>query len=408
MMFKGTESIGTTDYKKEKTLLEKIDSLVQKIQSSQPGTNDPRQEELAALSQEIIKYQKPNEFDKIYAQVGGSDLNAYTGADLTSYHVTLPNDRMEFWAAMERDRILNPVFREFYKEKEVVLQERAQRVDTSDQDRLFEEFLFHAFQVSPYRYPIIGLREDLERISRQDLIRFYNDYYVPSNTVIAIVGNFDLDKTTEIITKYFGDIPKKESPPALSQSEREQKTQVRVRLTTDKEPFFVMGFLKPTLPNIDDTCFDVIQEILAGGKASRLEKSIVTKKHLASSINAYNGFPGARYDNLFIITSSPLPGHSNEEIESAIWKELERLKVELVSDKEIEKAIKTLKKSLITELETNEGSAELISYFEALTGDYSYIYKNIEAMETISPEKIMECANKYLRSEKAVIASMEK
>lgn len=406
MMFKGTQKIGTSDYTKEKALLKKIDEIALKIQSSPPNTRDQLEARLQKLLEGIKPYQIPNEFDRLYTRAGGINLNANTGADLTSYHVTLPRGRMKFWAAMERDRMTHPVFREFYKEKDVVLKERSQRVDASDKGKLFEEFLFHAFTTSPYRFPVIGIRENIERLNRTDLKQFYNRYYTPANTVIAIVGGFDLEKAISIIKDYFDDIPAREVVPTFAPKEPKRASQIRINLRSDKEPLMIMGFLKPTLPDIDDTCFDIIQGILTGGRTSRLNRALITEKHIASNIDAYNGFPGARYDNLFIITANPLPGHTNKELEAAIWEEIDRIKKEPLKHQEIKRAVKRIKKSILSGMETNEGAAGLISYFEAIAGDYTYIYKDIETMEDIDAEMIMECAKRYFDKQQAIIGFM--
>ncbi|MCD6570987.1 MAG: insulinase family protein [Deltaproteobacteria bacterium] len=408
MMFKGTQAIGTSNYKKEKALLKEIDKTAIQIQSSPSNTRNQLEERLQKLIKKARAYQIPNEFDRLYSQAGGINLNAYTSADLTSYHVTLPRGHIELWAAIERDRTLHPVFREFYKERSVVLKERSQRVDASDKGRLFEEFLFHAFTTSPYRFPVIGMREDIGRLTRADLKKFYNKYYIPANTVVAIVGGFDPERVISTIRNYFDDIPTREVAPTFVSKEDKRALQVRIHLESDKEPFMIMGFLKPTLPNIDDTCFDIIQEVLTGSKTSRLYNALVTEKHIASQIDAYNGFPGSRYDNLFVITASPLPGHTNKELEEAIWEELDKLKQEPLEEQEIKRAIKSIKKSILSGMETNEGAAGLISYFEAIAGDYAYIYKNIEDIENVDIEMIMGCAKKYLGRQQAIIGFMGK
>ncbi|MEA3224181.1 MAG: pitrilysin family protein [Thermodesulfobacteriota bacterium] len=406
MMFKGTQKIGTSDYTKEKVLLKKIDEITLRIQSGPPDTRDQLEARLQKLLEEIKRYQIPNEFDRLYTRVGGINLNANTGTDLTSYHVTLPKGRMEFWAAMERDRMTHPVFRQFYKERDVVLKERSQRVEASDEGKLFEEFLFHSFTASLYRFPVIGIREDVERLNRTDLKQFHNKHYTPANTVIAIVGGFTLEKAISIIKDYFDDIPAQEGVPAFAPKEPKRNLQIRINLRSDKEPILIMGFLKPTLPDVDDTCFDIIQEVLTGGRTSRLNKALITEKHIASSIDAYNGFPGSRYDNLFIITASPFPEHTNKELEEAIWEEIDKIKKEPLKPQEIKRAVKRIKKSILSGMETNEGAAGLISYFEAIAEDYTYIYKNLETMENIDARMIMECAKRYLGKQQAIIGFM--
>jgi len=407
MMFKGTRSIGTLDYQKEKVILQEIDNLVEKLGQAPSENRFDLQQEINRCIEKTRQYQVPGEFDRLYSQAGEVGLNASTSTDVTSYHVTLPRGRMEFWAAMERERMIGPVFREFYAERDVVLRERAQRVDASDKGKLYEELLLHAFSFSPYRYPVIGIRSEIEQLTRRDLKDFYARFYTPENMVVAIAGGFDPREAKRILNQYLAEIPSSPIVEKPIMPEPAKTHSVRIVRKSKEEPQLIMSYLKPTLPHIDDTCFDVIQEMLVGGKTARLTQRLVTQKRIASSVDAYNGFPGARFDNLFMIIAAPFSGVTNQELQDAIKIELFRLQSEPVDASEIERAKRRMKKSILLSLETDTGAAGLLSYFELLAGDYRYMYENLKTIESITPDMIMECSRNYLREANEVIVSLE-
>jgi predicted Zn-dependent peptidase len=405
MMFKGTPSIGTTDYAKEQSILDAMDTVMRALQAAPPEERERLAAEFKELAQRAAQYQVPGEFDKIYARAGGIDMNASTSPDLTSYHVTLPRGRLEFWAVMESLRMKTPVFREFYAERDVVLKERAERVDSSDKGSLYEQFLLHAFAVNPYRTPVIGFQEDVSRLTRADLMEYYQAYYQPRNTIIAIVGGFDPLEAQRVLTQYFGDIPPRAIRENRSLQTNPSRSQVRISMASKEEPFLLMGFHKPKLPTLDDTCFDVIEDVLTGGNSTRLVRALVTQG-IASSVETYNGYPGSRFDNLFVLSAAPLKGHKPKELEDVIWREIDRIKQDGMSERELARAIRSVKKSILQSLETDAGAAGLLSYYEALAGDYNYIYANLSAMEKITTSQVRECARKYLNPENAIIASL--
>jgi len=406
MMFKGTRTIGTKDYHREKRLLDKMDIVAEKMKTAAPEKNALLKEEMASLINEASALQVPGELDRLYSLAGGVGLNAYTSADLTSYHVSLPKGRIEFWAAIESDRMRNPVFREFYTEKEVVLKERAQRTDLSDSNALFEKFLLHAFEASPYRNPVIGFRNDIEGLTRKDLEDYYFSHYIPGNMVVSIVGGFDPAETKKLLKKYFSGIQNRKTDETIVQDEPERRAQIKVKLSSKEQPNMIIGVQKPKLPAIEDTCFDVINQVLTGGETSRLIKALV-KKGLASGVSSYNGLPGSRLDNLFIISVDTVSPHTNKEIEEVISKEIELLNKDGITKEELDQTVRSLRKSVLSSLETDAGAASVLTTYEMLAGDWKYIFKNLDALQTLTPEQVRQCCVKYLVREKATTAYLE-
>jgi predicted Zn-dependent peptidase len=406
MMFKGTRTIGTTNYRKEKKLLDEMDDIAEKLRSTTPQDSKTLNNRMAVLIKEASALEVPGELDSLYSIAGGIGLNASTSADLTSYHVSLPKGRIEFWAAIESERMKEPVFREFYTEKDVVLKERSQRVDLSDEGTLFEKFLLHSFEASPYRYPVIGFRKDVEGLTRKDLQDYYFEHYIPRNMVVAIVGGFDPEETKKLLAEYFGKIPNRGKAESMALDEPARRAKIKIKISSKEQPSIYLGVQKPTLPSIDDTCFDVIEQVLTGGETSRLVKALI-KKGLASDVSAYNGLPGSRIDNLFIISANPVSPHTNQELEDTIWKEIDLLKKEGITKEELDQTVRVLKKSILSSLETDAGAASVLSSYEMLAGDWKYVFKNLEVLQGLTSGQIKECSAKYLVRENATTAYLE-
>ncbi|MEA1936383.1 MAG: pitrilysin family protein [Thermodesulfobacteriota bacterium] len=415
MMFKGTKTIGTKNFKEEKQILDEIRRAGNALDMERAKGNTADKEKLKRLSQQLKNLQKRgkkwvvgNEIGRLYTENGGVSLNASTGQDLTTYHISLPSNKIELWARIESDRMTNPIFREFYSERDVVMEERKQTTESVPARKLMEQFLASAFIAHPYRRPVLGWASDMRFLNIDYTKEFFNAYYAPNNTVIAVVGDISPDVTIDIIKKYFGKIPGHKLPLSHITEEPEQKGERRIELAYDANPRITIGYHKPTLPSLDDYVFDVIDSILSRGRTSRLFKTLVEEKGIAESINTANGIPGARFSNLFTIFATPRYPHTTSELEDAIYKELEKLKMEPVTTRELEKIKNQLKADSIKGLNSNSGLASKLSYFEAVAGDFRYITRHIKVIEKITPEDIMRTAKKYFNQDNRTVAVLKR
>ena len=415
MLFKGTKTIGTKNFAEEHAILKKLHSVINSLDAERAKgkqANKRKIEELnhqrESLEQETRKFIVGNEIDRLYTENGGAAMNASTGYDVTTYHVNLPSNKIELWARIESDRMHNPVFREFYSERNVVIEERRQSVEARPDRKLMEQFLATAFLVHHYRRPILGWASDMPFLNIDYLKYFFKTYHAPNNTVIAIVGDVSSGNVMKIIKKYFGDIsPQKIHRTHLSE-EPEQNGERRIKLVSDANPRMIIGYHKPTLPFYDDSVFDIIDTILSHGRTSRLYRTLVQEKGIAQSVDTGNGFPAARYPNLFIISSAPRFPHTNKELEDAIYEEIETLKNEPVSREELTKAKNQIKADFLRGLSSNSGIASMLSYFEVIAGDYRYITNQMKIIDTITAEDITRTAQKYLNPENRTVAILVK
>src|SRR5260221_9254142 len=245
MAFKGTDKIGTTDYAAEKPALAKVETAYAAYMSEHDksvGRDEAKLKQLEKKWKDAIaaadKFVKSNEFGEIIEQNGGENMNANTSEDETAYHYALPENRLELWAYLESERFLHPVMREFYKERNVVIEERRLRTDSNPTGRLLEQFNAEAFEAHPYHRPTVGWMADLNSFSATDAQHFFDEYYIPPNMVVAVVGDIKASEALPIIEKYFGRIPSRPQPDERTTTEPPQNAERRVILQDRAQPLY--------------------------------------------------------------------------------------------------------------------------------------------------------------------------
>ncbi len=415
LMFKGTTTIGAKNYPEEEKILIQIEEVGQALDKERMKQEKADQRIIEGLGLQLKKLQAkqrryyiPNEIDRLYTENGGLGMNASTGQDVTTYFVSLPANKIELWARIESDRLLHPVFRDFYTERDVIMEERRQRVETSPEGKLYESFLSASFTVHPYGRPVIGFPQDLTYMSQTAVRRIHQKYLSPENMVIAVVGDIDLEKTQKLIGKYFGRIPKNKSGPVRIPEEPAQTRERKIAVLFDASPSLLIGYHKPTAPDTDDYIFDVLETILSKGRTSRLYSKLVLQMQIADSIGISNGVPATRYPNLFVISARPRYPHTNDELQAAILQELENIKKDPVSNQELAKARNQLKMDYIKSLDSNSEIASILSYYELLLGDYRYFSNYISRIEKVTTLDLQRVATKYLRAENRTVAVLNK
>jgi len=399
MAFKGTDTIGTKNYAAEKVALEKIETAYAAFiyeRDRRVGHDDAKTKELEKAWQEAVKaanqYVVPNEFPQILESNGAEGLNAYTDYDETAYHYSLPENRLELWAYMESERFLHPVMREFYKERNVVIEERRMRTDSNPVGRLLEQFTSAAFQANQYHQPTIGWTADLNTFSATDAKNFFDKYYVPSNMVVAVAGDVKASEAMPIIEKYFGRIPSHEKPDERTTTEPPQNSERRVVLHETAQPLYLEGYHRPDYRDPDDPVYDAITDLMSSGRTSRLYRALVRDKKIAAYSAGFSGLPGNKYPHLFAFYAFTMPGHKPDEVAEAIHVEIERLKNEDITDEEL-KMIKTRAKvSLLRGLDSNEGLASQLALYQARYDDWRELFRSVDRIDKVTKEDIRRVA----------------
>jgi len=400
MAFKGTDKIGTTDYAAEKTALAKVEQAYAAYieeRDKSVGRNDQKLKELQKAWQDAIaeaqKYVKPNEFPQILESNGAEGLNANTSLDETAYHYSLPQNRLELWAYLESTRFIHPVMREFYKERNVVIEERRMRTDSNPIGRLLEQFVTAAYQAHPYHRPTIGWMADLNSFSATDAQHFFDQYYIPSNMVVAVVGDVKAAEAMPVIEKYFGQIPSHERPDERTTTEPAQNSERRVVLYDRAQPLYLEGYHRPDYRSPDDAVYDAIADLMSNGRTSRLYRALVRDKKIAADSAGFTGLPGIKYPHLFAFYAFPLPGHTPEEMAEAIHSEIERLKNEDISDEELKMIRTRAKANLLRGLSSNEGLASELALYQARYDDWRELFHQVDNLDKVSKADIRRIAN---------------
>ncbi len=399
MLFKGTETIGTKDWSRERPVQARMEAVGETIDRLR--LTDPGNARLPALEAELKRLEKEQAalvvstpYDAIYSENGGVGFNASTSKDKTGYYIELPASRLEMWAKMESERLISPVLREFYLERNNVLQERLMHYDSIGTGLIYEKFMATALIAHPYRHPIIGWRSNIPFLSIEDVRKFYRDYYVPSRMTITVVGMQDNEQTFAVIEKYFGVLEERPDPEPVTVREPKQIGERRFAMNFEANPYLMIGWHKPAFPSGDDLTCDVISEMLTGGKSSRLYRALVLDRKIASSISAWNGAPGSRYDNLFVLFAAPRPPHTPEELERAVYEEMDRFFGD-VSEAELNKVVNGIESGMVFGLETNKGIARLLSYYQTLYGDWKYAADYLAMIKKVTIRDVKSMKEKY-------------
>jgi len=419
MMFKGTSTIGTTDFEAEMAIMAELDEIRSEMEVEYtalreakrrgdvegniylPENQTPKLAELREKMKELQEAQRAyivnNEYDKIYTSQGATGLNAGTNSDATVYFIDVPSNKLELWFWMESDRLLNAVFREFYSERDVVREERRLRVESSPTAKHEEQFDFMFWGSIPYHHPTIGWPSDVESINRAQAQAFFDTFYAPNNITAAIVGDFSTDEAITLAKKYFGRIPAGETPPPeVITEEIEQLQERRMIATADTNPSVQIRWHAVPFIHKDSYAIDVMTSVLSG-RTGRLYKAMVEEQTLATG-QPYAYFSGDKYSGSTEIGAELAEGISHEQAEAALLAEIERIKNEPVSERELAKVKNQNLADSFRRLQSNFYLLLQLLFYDIL-GDYNYINTSPAMVEAVTAEDVMRVANRYFPPE---------
>ncbi|MGD1147400.1 MAG: pitrilysin family protein [Thermoanaerobaculaceae bacterium] len=358
MMFKGTRTIGTNDYPRDAEILAQQDAIRAEMEKEytvlrarlrhgeisgniyDPANMTPRLKELRAQLERLYAAEKSvivkDEIDQVYTREGGSGLNAFTTEDQTAYFITVPSNKLELWFWMESDRLANPVFREFYSERDVVREERRLSIESTPTGKFEEAFEALFWESSPYSHPVIGWPPDVESITRSQAEDYFGKYYAPNNLTAAIVGDFDSGKALDLALEYFGRIPAgKTPPPEMITEEAPQLAEKRFLAEADTNPEVRVRFHAVPFNHSDMFAFELIADLL-NRRTGRLYKALVEDKKIA--VGEPSGtFRPLKFEGYFEVEAEVEEGIRPEEVEAGLIAETGRLAAEQVGEHELQK-----------------------------------------------------------------------
>ena len=356
MMFKGTKTIGTRDIAEDLRIIDELDATKAELQVEEarllerhrlgqiddpgaPEHRSARHRELLERFETLLERQSEllikEDFSRIYTGQGASGMNAGTSYDFTIYFVNVPANKLELWYWMESDRLLNPVFREFYSERDVVHEERRLRTDSTPIGKFREQFDALFWQSSPYSWPVVGWPSDLEGMTREEALAFFDVYYAPNNIAAALVGDFDPDEAIALAERYFGRLSRG-TRPALAPRTREmpQLAEKRMVAYAETNPQVVIRYQSVPDGHVDEPALVVLGQLL-NGRTGRLYKALVEEQQVATS--ASGGQAGLKFEGMFELRGTAKQGRTPEDVEQALYAELERLQTEPVGERELQK-----------------------------------------------------------------------
>ena len=411
MAFKGSENIGTKNWVEEKKALAAIEGVYDRLDQERrkgPRADPKKIEALEAEVKDAIEtagsYVVPNLYPTIVEENGGVGLNAFTARDSTEYFYNLPANRIELWFLLESQRFLRPVFREFYKERDVVAEERRMRVESSPQGKLIEEMTAAAFQAHPYRRPGAGWASDIQNLRVRDAEEFYKTFYVPGNMAVAIVGDVDPGQARALADKYFGRLPHAPLPPLIHTAEPAQDGPREVQVESPAQPFELIAYKRPDQYDKDDPVFDVISGILAGGRTGILYKEMVRDKQISLEAGSEANMPGSKYPNLFMFYLVPSLGHTVAENEKVLDELIERFKGEKVDAEALARVKTKTRAGLIRRLDSNSDLAQLLTEYYVGYGDWRKLFTSLDDIDKVTADDVQRVARKYFVTNSRTVA----
>jgi len=408
MAFKGTTTVGTKDHAKEAEAMKREDEAFLALRAERLRRPKPDEAKLKALEVALTKAQDearafvvPNEIGDMIEWAGGQGLNANTSFDQTVYHYSLPSNKLELWATLEADRFTNPVLREFYKEKDVIMEER-RMAESQPGGRLFIDFMPVAFEASMYRSFVIGWMSDLQAITRAQAEAWFAKYYGARNLTAVIVGDVDPLTAMPMLERTLGTIPAGEKPGPVVTVEPPQRAEKRLIMEDPSQPFLLIAYHKGDVNNPDNAVYEAINDIVAEGRSSRLYKSLVTDKQLALYAGAFTGL-GQKYPGLFVFVAVPNRGRTNAECETAIYEEIEKLKAEPVPSDELQAVKAKEKKKFLSSIDSNMGLAMNLAYAQNLEGDWREVFRFLAKIDKVTEADIQRVARAtFVKSNRTV------
>ncbi|UCD74149.1 MAG: insulinase family protein [Phycisphaerales bacterium] len=427
MMFKGTTTIGTSDPQADRELMAQQQAVKTRLNELtwedqyerwrrgeiddpfDPANDTPEMKELRTQLNDLIAQHaeviKSNEYDEIYARLGGSGINAFTSNDVTFFIATVPSNKFELWAWMESDRLNDSVFREFYAEREVVREERRLGIESRPMGLPQEQFEAMFWQSAPYSWPVLGWPSDLQSYTREQAEWYFDTYYRSNNLVGVVVGDFEPDEIKPIITEYFGRLKRgRQDPPPVVTLEMDQSAEKRMYAEGDFSPQTEVRYHTVPFNHADSFALQMMAEIL-NGRTGRLYKSLVEEKGIASQASAAAIQLGApwKYAGSFSFNAQVKGEALPEELEAAWYEELERLQEESVPQRELQKVKNQVVADAYRRLERNFMLMIQLGYFEAM-GRWEYINEAPGKLTAVNPEDIQRVAQKYFEPTNRAVA----
>jgi predicted Zn-dependent peptidase len=422
MMFKGTKTIGTVDYETDRQIIARKDSIRALMREKESRLrelyrrgriDDPRNPEvwteeyrhLESQFKKLIEAQREviikDELDRIYSNAGATGLNAFTNNDVTFYIITVPSNKLELFFWLESDRLLNPVFREFYSERDVVREERRLRIESTPTGKYDETFESLFYTSHPYGWPIIGWPSDVENITREQAHEFYDIYYGANNLTFVFVGDLDPEHVIELSNKYLSRLPPSAQPiPEIITEEIDQVAEKRMIAYAETNPTVRIRYHTVPFNHTDSFALEVLGGILSG-RTGRLYRNLVLERDIATEVSAFHSTN--KYAGYFQFSGVAKGDYMPEDVEREIYRHIEALRAEPVTEQELQRVKNQSIANSYRRLSSNFFLMVQIGIFEALDS-WTYINEQPGKIQEVSVEDITRVVNRYFGDDRRNVA----
>jgi predicted Zn-dependent peptidase len=421
MMFKGTRTIGTSNIEADLKLIDEQERLREQMREEQvamrerlrkgeiddllkPENKSARYRELEQQFDALVVKQREtiikDHMDQIYTTNGGEFLNAGTDNDYTVYYLRLPSNRLELWAWLESDRLLNPVFREFYSERDVVFEERRMRTESTPLGKFDEAFAALFWEAHPYQWPVVGWASDIPSYTLQQAKDYFATYYAPNNLTGSLVGDFKIAEVKPLLERYFGRIPRgKTAPPEVVTMEPQQIAEKRMNAEAETSPTVRIWWKSVPLVHKDGPALDILADLLSG-RTGRLYKGLVLGQQVANQVSAANS--QQKYGGAFQLEATVKDGKEPAAVESAVYEEIEKLKKELAPADELQK-VKNQEKANAYRRLANPTFIMFQLLLNDAAGDWRLINSYADKVDAVTAADVQRVAQKYLTKENRTV-----
>ncbi|KAB2671400.1 MAG: hypothetical protein DVB31_04775 [Verrucomicrobia bacterium] len=422
MMFKGTPTLGTKDAKRDLEIIDEQERVRDQMRAEEtlmraalrrgdveditrPEARTPRYKALEEQFKKLVDEQRAllvkNEFDRVYTTAGASKMNAFTTEDMTGYFIEVPSNKLELWCWMESERLLHPVFREFYAERDVVFEERRMRTESTPTGRFQEQFNAMFWDAHPYNWPVLGWPSDIPAITKKQADDFYALYYQPQNITLVLVGDFKPDDAEAMVARYFGRIPKgNQPPPEVLTQEIPSYAEKRYNAEAETNPQLDIVWHAVAAGHRDSYALEVLEQLL-NGRTGRLYKGLVLGRQLATDAGAGN--QSRKWAGMFEVSAEAKDGVSLDDLERALHEELDRLAREPVPAEELQKVKNNFAAAEYRRLTSTFGILYRLIHAEGVAG-WREINEAGPRIQAVAPEDVRRVAAKYLSKENRAVA----
>jgi len=405
--------VGVRDAAAEAPLLAAEEDAYQALASARakgahPDTAQVRKlESTFAAAQAAAEQQvEPEEFSRILERAGARDVNAETSSDVTAYVYSIPSNQLELWALMEGGRLSHPVFRQFYRERNVVIEERRMSTESSPFGRLADAFVHAAFTAHPYGQGTIGAAADLQSLTRTEGEAFFHSHYVAPAMTVAVVGDVTLAELRKVAERYFADVPGGPAPPGVQTVEPEQRSERRAVLEDEAQPIVMIGWHMPACTDPHFAAFQALADLLGGGDHARLQKALVRDAAIAVDVQTTTGFPGEKYPGLLGVLTIPAEGVAPDSLERAAERVVEDVRsAHPFSQAELDGYKVRVRAQKLGAVEQNASLAHELGHAQALQRDWRAFFREQDRVQALTLDDLSGALRAF-NAENRVVAML--